>query len=140
MGIKDPVLFVTGALVNPRTNFRPGPLGSGDESSRIWITSVLPTIRESINDHKGIYRCLVDILGYSLGGMVAQQIALERPSLVRKMLLVGTAPEGGEDIMHMENLTLHGPPKCELSQQPSRTPAHEAGALQIGADVSKHVV
>ena len=44
----------------------------------------------------------VDILGYSLGGMVAQQIALERPSLVRKMLLVGTAPEGGEDIMHME--------------------------------------
>jgi pimeloyl-ACP methyl ester carboxylesterase len=44
----------------------------------------------------------VDLLGFSLGGMVAQQIALERPSLVRKMLLVGTAPEGGEDIMHME--------------------------------------
>ena len=44
----------------------------------------------------------VDILGYSLGGMVAQQIALERPSAVHKMLLVGTAPEGGEDIMHME--------------------------------------
>jgi pimeloyl-ACP methyl ester carboxylesterase len=44
----------------------------------------------------------VDILGFSLGGMVAQQIALERASLVRKMLLVGTAPEGGEDIMHME--------------------------------------
>jgi pimeloyl-ACP methyl ester carboxylesterase len=44
----------------------------------------------------------VDILGFSLGGMVAQQIALERPSLVRKMLLVATAPEGGEDIMHME--------------------------------------
>src|SRR4029079_8244521 len=38
----------------------------------------------------------------SLGGMVAQQIALNRPSVVRKMLLVGTAPEGGEDIMHME--------------------------------------
>lgn len=44
----------------------------------------------------------VDILGFSLGGMVAQEIALERPSLVRKMLLVATAPEGGEDIMHME--------------------------------------
>ncbi|HEY4358222.1 MAG TPA: alpha/beta hydrolase [Acidobacteriaceae bacterium] len=44
----------------------------------------------------------VDILGYSLGGMVAQQIALERPSLVHKMLLVATAPAGGEDIMHME--------------------------------------
>lgn len=44
----------------------------------------------------------VDLLGFSLGGMVAQEIALARPSLVRKMLLVGTAPEGGEEIMHME--------------------------------------
>jgi pimeloyl-ACP methyl ester carboxylesterase len=44
----------------------------------------------------------VDLLGFSLGGMVAQQVALERPSLVRRMLLVGTAPEGGEDIMHLE--------------------------------------
>jgi pimeloyl-ACP methyl ester carboxylesterase len=44
----------------------------------------------------------VDLLGFSLGGMVAQQAALERPSLVRRMLLVGTAPEGGEDIMHLE--------------------------------------
>src|SRR5713101_514375 len=44
----------------------------------------------------------LDILGYSLGGMVAQHVALERPSLVHKMLLVATAPEGGEDIMHMD--------------------------------------
>src|SRR6478672_2086918 len=44
----------------------------------------------------------VDLLGFSLGGMVAQLAALDRPSLVRKMLLVGTAPEGGEDIMHLE--------------------------------------
>ncbi|HEY3219446.1 MAG TPA: alpha/beta hydrolase [Gemmatimonadales bacterium] len=44
----------------------------------------------------------VDVLGFSLGGVLAQLIALERPSLVRKMLLVGTAPEGGEDIMHLE--------------------------------------
>jgi pimeloyl-ACP methyl ester carboxylesterase len=44
----------------------------------------------------------VDLLGFSLGGMVAQQAALDRPSLVRRMLLVGTAPEGGEDIMHLE--------------------------------------
>lgn len=43
-----------------------------------------------------------DLLGFSLGGMVAQQIAVGRPALVRKMLLVGSAPEGGEDIMHLE--------------------------------------
>jgi pimeloyl-ACP methyl ester carboxylesterase len=44
----------------------------------------------------------VDLLGYSLGGMIAQVVALQRPSLVRRMLLVGTAPEGGEDVMHLE--------------------------------------
>jgi pimeloyl-ACP methyl ester carboxylesterase len=44
----------------------------------------------------------VDLLGFSLGGMVAQKVSLERPSLVRRMLLVGTAPAGGEDIMHLE--------------------------------------
>jgi len=45
----------------------------------------------------------VDLFGFSLGGMVAQEIALEQPSLVRKMLLVGTAPEGGEDIMRIDS-------------------------------------
>jgi pimeloyl-ACP methyl ester carboxylesterase len=44
----------------------------------------------------------IDLLGFSLDGMVAQQAALDHSSLVRKMLLVGTAPEGGEDIMHLE--------------------------------------
>jgi pimeloyl-ACP methyl ester carboxylesterase len=51
-------------------------------------------------DAMGLTR--VDLLGFSLGGMVAQQTALDRPALVRKMLLVGTAPEGGEDVMHLE--------------------------------------
>ena len=41
-------------------------------------------------------RC--DVLGYSLGGMIAQQLALDRPSIFRRMILVGTAPRGGEDV------------------------------------------
>jgi pimeloyl-ACP methyl ester carboxylesterase len=40
----------------------------------------------------------VDILGFSLGGMIAQVIALEEPQLVRKLLLTGTGPAGGEGI------------------------------------------
>jgi pimeloyl-ACP methyl ester carboxylesterase len=44
----------------------------------------------------------VDVLGFSLGGMVAQQMAVEQPKVVRKIVLAGTAPEGGEDIMHVE--------------------------------------
>jgi len=34
----------------------------------------------------------IDLLGFSIGGMVAQQITLDRPELVRKLILVGTAP------------------------------------------------
>jgi pimeloyl-ACP methyl ester carboxylesterase len=47
-----------------------------------------------------------DVLGFSLGGMVAQQMVLHRPSIVRRMILVGTAPRGGEDIMHLEKPSL----------------------------------
>jgi pimeloyl-ACP methyl ester carboxylesterase len=47
----------------------------------------------------GIDNC--DVLGYSLGGMIAQQMALDSPKAIHKMVLVGTAPRGGEDIMHL---------------------------------------
>jgi pimeloyl-ACP methyl ester carboxylesterase len=49
-------------------------------------------------------RC--DVLGFSLGGMIAQQMAQDRPAIFRRMILVGTAPRGGEDIMHLEKPTL----------------------------------
>jgi pimeloyl-ACP methyl ester carboxylesterase len=39
----------------------------------------------------------VDLLGFSLGGCIAQQIAAEHERLVRKLILVGTAPQGGEE-------------------------------------------
>lgn len=39
----------------------------------------------------------VDLLGYSLGGCVAQLVAAEHAPLVRKLILVGTAPQGGEE-------------------------------------------
>ena len=55
-------------------------------------------------DDLGLSR--LDVLGFSLGGMVAQQMALDRPSLIRRMILVGTAPRGGEDIMHLEKASL----------------------------------
>jgi pimeloyl-ACP methyl ester carboxylesterase len=39
----------------------------------------------------------IDLLGFSLGGCVAQQIAADHDRLVRKLILVGTAPKGGEE-------------------------------------------
>jgi pimeloyl-ACP methyl ester carboxylesterase len=38
----------------------------------------------------------VDLLGFSLGGMVAQVIVQRRPDLVRRVILAGTAPAGDE--------------------------------------------
>lgn len=38
--------------------------------------------------------------------MVAQQMALENPSIFRRMILVATAPRGGDEIMHLEKPSL----------------------------------
>ena len=40
----------------------------------------------------------VDLLGFSLGGFVAQQLALENPELIRRVILAGTGPQGGKDM------------------------------------------
>jgi pimeloyl-ACP methyl ester carboxylesterase len=42
----------------------------------------------------------IDLLGYSLGGFVAQEVALLRPRLVRRIVLAGTGPQGGGEGMH----------------------------------------
>ena len=60
------------------------------------------TVEEMASDAVTFIRALgferVDLFGFSLGGMVAQVIALEEPQLVRKMILAGTGPAGGEGI------------------------------------------
>jgi pimeloyl-ACP methyl ester carboxylesterase len=38
----------------------------------------------------------VDVLGFSIGGFVAQEITLQAPNLVRRLILVGTGPRGGQ--------------------------------------------
>jgi pimeloyl-ACP methyl ester carboxylesterase len=38
----------------------------------------------------------VDVLGFSLGGLVAQELALAEPELVRRLILLGTGPRSGE--------------------------------------------
>ena len=43
----------------------------------------------------------VDLLGFSLGGFIAQVIASERPDLVRRVILAGTGPQGGEGIRNL---------------------------------------
>lgn len=60
------------------------------------------TIDDMARDAIALIRALgfekVDLLGFSLGGFVAQDVALKAPDLVRKLILTGTGPAGGKGI------------------------------------------
>ena len=43
----------------------------------------------------------VDVLGFSMGGLIAQQLALTKPQRVRKLILVGTGPRSGEGMVSL---------------------------------------
>jgi pimeloyl-ACP methyl ester carboxylesterase len=53
---------------------------------------------DAITFIKGLGFKQVDLFGFSMGGMIAQEIVLKEPQLVRKMILAGTGPAGGEGI------------------------------------------
>ncbi|MGC7095283.1 alpha/beta fold hydrolase [Amycolatopsis lurida] len=68
------------------------------------------TVDEMAQDALAFIRALghdqVDLLGFSLGGFIAQVIAAEEPRLVRKLILAGTGPAGGEGIDKVTSVTL----------------------------------
>jgi pimeloyl-ACP methyl ester carboxylesterase len=43
-----------------------------------------------------------DVVGFSLGGMIAQQLAFKYPDMIRQMILLGTGPRGGEGMTFTE--------------------------------------
>jgi len=63
--------------------------------------SVEEMARDAIAFIRALGLTKVDLLGFSLGGFVAQVIALEEPGLVRKIIIAGSGPAGGEGISHM---------------------------------------
>jgi pimeloyl-ACP methyl ester carboxylesterase len=67
------------------------------------------SIEEMARDAVTFVRALgfdhVDLFGFSLGGMIAQVIAQQEPGLVRKMILAGTGPAGGEGIEKVTRVT-----------------------------------
>ena len=60
------------------------------------------TVATMAGDTIAVLRALeldaVDIIGFSLGGFVAQQILIDAPNLVRRAILAGTGPAGGAGI------------------------------------------
>jgi len=63
--------------------------------------SVAQMARDAIAFIRALGLGKVDLLGFSLGGFIAQVVAQEQPDLVRKLIIAGSAPEGGEGISNM---------------------------------------
>ena len=99
----DPAL--TDALSEDRGLILFDNAGIGRSSGEVPVTVAgMANHAAAFLDGLGIATC--DVLGFSLGGMVAQQLVFERPTIFRRLILVGTAPRGGEDIMHLEKPSL----------------------------------
>jgi pimeloyl-ACP methyl ester carboxylesterase len=69
------------------------------------------TIQEMATDTIAFIKKLgfakVDLLGFSLGGMVAQEIVLQDSELINKIILAGTGPRGGVGMDKITRITYY---------------------------------
>lgn len=86
--------------------------------------SVPFTIEDMGRDAIAFIRALdldeVDLLGFSLGGAVAQMVALQEPGLVRRMILAGTGPRGGGGIDEITKVAVNAYLKAALTLSDAR--------------------
>lgn len=66
------------------------------------------TIAEMATDAVAFIKAMgftrVDLMGFSMGGFITQQILLTEPALVRKVILTGTGPKGSEGLANLPNI------------------------------------
>ena len=85
----------------------------------------LSALSVAVLDHVGIDRA--DVLGYSMGGMVAQQLAATYPQRVRRLVLAATTPGVG---------SVHGDPRALINiVTPARYLSQRLYASSIGSMV-----
>jgi pimeloyl-ACP methyl ester carboxylesterase len=100
------------------------------------------TIEQMASDAVAFIRALgfdqVDLFGFSMGGMIAQVIAQQEPRLVRKMILAGTGPAGGEGIDKVTRISLLDTARGLLTRRDpkeflffTRTPTGRAAAKEF---------
>ncbi|MGX1471628.1 UNVERIFIED_CONTAM: pimeloyl-ACP methyl ester carboxylesterase [Streptomyces canus] len=87
--------------------------------------SVPPDIADMGRDAVAFIRAMqlekVDLLGFSLGGGVAQMVALQAPELVRRIILAGTGPRGGGGIKEINKVAVKAYVKSALTLKDART-------------------
>jgi pimeloyl-ACP methyl ester carboxylesterase len=88
----DPSL--TDALAREREVILVDYPGAGSSSGEFGPT-IADTARRMIAFVSALEIPQVDLLGFSIGGFIAQEIALIRPTLLRRLILAATGPKGG---------------------------------------------
>ena len=73
----------------------PGVGGSSGETP----STVAALTKASVEFCRALALTRIDVLGFSLGGMIAQQLAADYPEMVRRIILTGTGPRGGEGMV-----------------------------------------
>jgi pimeloyl-ACP methyl ester carboxylesterase len=63
-------------------------------STGVTADTIEQTARDAISFVTALGLAEVDVLGFSIGSFVAQEIALRRPALVRRLVLASSAPKG----------------------------------------------
>jgi pimeloyl-ACP methyl ester carboxylesterase len=76
----------------------PGIGGSSGETP----STVAPLTKACVEFCGALGLTRFDVLGFSLGGMIAQQLAPDHPEMVRRIILTGTGPRGGEGMVFEE--------------------------------------
>ncbi|MDP0398904.1 alpha/beta fold hydrolase [Tsukamurella strandjordii] len=73
-------------------------------------TGRVPSTLEEAADHAfefitALGHNKIDIFSFSMGGMIAQDLIVKHPDLVRKLVLTGTGPRGGKNIDKVVGVT-----------------------------------
>jgi pimeloyl-ACP methyl ester carboxylesterase len=74
-------------------------------SSDASATSIEQMAKDAITFITGMAVQQLDLFGFSMGGMIAQEIVPMEPQLVRNMIIAGTGPAGGEGISKVARVT-----------------------------------
>ena len=74
-------------------------------SSGATPTSIEEMARDAVTFIGALGLDQVDLFGFSMGGMIAQVIAQDEPHLVRKLILAGTGPAGGQGIKNVTRIS-----------------------------------
>ncbi|TKC65678.1 alpha/beta hydrolase [Pedobacter hiemivivus] len=119
----DPVLTDAIALQHPVVLFNNKGVGS---SKGTTPTTVSEMVQDALAFIKSLGYTKVNLLGFSLGGFIAQQIAADYPDLVNRLILAGTGPIGGKAIAQLESSVekalADGPERVLINLFFSKTP------------------